>query len=58
MAKNTEMINRIIDDLALGKYDSVDDAVEDLISYGVDPEVALTNVMAMQTIDVIPLIEE
>jgi hypothetical protein len=53
MAKNIKMINRIIDDLARGKYDSVDEAVEDLISYGEDPEIALNSVLAMAQVDVI-----
>jgi hypothetical protein len=54
MAENLKMINQIIDDLALGKYDSVNDAVDDLISYGVDPVLALNSVLAMDTIDVVP----
>jgi len=47
------MINKIIDDLARGRYDTVDEAVEDLISYGEDPKVALNSVLAMAQVDVI-----
>jgi len=53
MAKNIKMINKIIDDLARGRYDTVDEAVEDLISYGEDPKVALNSVLAMAQVDVI-----
>ncbi len=53
MAKNITMINQIIDDIALGRYDSVEEAVEDLIEYGEDPIIALNSVLAMETIDVI-----
>jgi hypothetical protein len=53
MAKNLKMIDNIYDDVALGKYDSVQEAVDDLIYYGEDPMVALNSVLAMDTVDVI-----
>ena len=53
MDKNLEMIDKIIDDLALGKYDSVQEAVDDLIYYGEDPTIALNSVLAMESIDVL-----
>ena len=53
MDKNLEMIDMIIDDLAHGKYGSVQEAVDALIYYGEDPIVALYSVLAMETIDVI-----
>ena len=46
------MLDKIIDDLAGGKYDSQEDAIDDLIAYGEDPLVARTTVLAMDTIDV------
>jgi hypothetical protein len=53
MAKNLKMLNKIIDDLALGKYETQEEAIADLIAYGEDPLVARTSVLAMETIDVI-----
>ena len=47
------MIDKVIDDIASGKYQTVEDAVDDLVFYGLDPEIALYNVLAMETIDVI-----
>ena len=46
------MIDKIIDDLAAGKYESQEEAIADLIAYGVDPLVARTTVLTMETIDV------
>jgi len=53
MDKNIKMIDKVIDDIASGKYETVEDAVDDLVFYGLDPEVALNNVLAMDSIDVI-----
>jgi hypothetical protein len=53
MDKNLEMIDRIIDDLAMGKYDSAQEAVDDLIYFGMDADEARFNVSAMETVDVI-----
>ena len=47
------MIKQIMQDLALNKYDFVEDAIDDLIFYGVDPLVARTSALSMETIDVI-----
>ncbi len=47
------MLNKIIDDLALGKYETQEEAIADLIASGEDPLVARTSVLAMETIDVI-----
>ena len=54
MDKNQVMINKIIDDIALNKYDSIEEAIDDLIFYGEDPLVARTTVLTMDTIDVLP----
>ncbi len=48
------MIDKIIDDLALNKYDSIEDAIEDLIFYGLDPLSARTAALSMDSIDVVP----
>ena len=48
------MIDKIIDDLALNKYDSIEDAIEDLIFYGLDPLSARTASLSMDSIDVVP----
>ena len=53
MAKNLEMIDKIIDDLAQGKYDSAQEAIDDLVFYGEDPNVARISVMLMEDVDVI-----
>jgi hypothetical protein len=53
MAKNLEMIDKIIDDLATGKYDSAQEAIDDLVFYGEDPNVARISVMLMEDVDVI-----
>jgi hypothetical protein len=53
MDKNLEMIDQIYDDLAHGKYGSVQEAVDALVYYGEDPMVALNSVLAMESIDVI-----
>lgn len=53
MAKDIKMIDKVIDDIANGKYQTVEDAVDDLIYYGEDPVTALNSVLAMETIDVI-----
>ncbi len=53
MAKNLKMLDKIIDDLALGRYETQEKAIADLIAYGEDPLVARTSVLAMETIDVI-----
>ena len=54
MDKNEIMIRQIMEDLAFGKYDSIEEAIDDLIYYGVDPLVARTSVLSMETIDVVP----
>ena len=54
MAENKIMIKQIIDDIALNKYDSIEEAIADLVHYGVDPFVARTTVLTMDTIDVVP----
>jgi|LakMenEpi03Aug12_release.lakeMendotaPanAssembly.Ray.scaffolds.fasta_scaffold4237830_1 hypothetical protein len=54
MDKNQVMIDKIIDDLALNKYDSIEDAIEDLIFYGLDPLSARTAALSMDSIDVVP----
>lgn len=54
MATNQEMISRIMNDIALNKYDSIEEAIDDLIFYGVEPLLARTSVLSMDTIDVIP----
>lgn len=51
--KNIKMLNRIIDDLAIVKYESIEEAIADLVSYGEDPLIAHTMVLAMDRIDVI-----
>ena len=53
MAKNIKMLNRTIDDLAIVKYESIEEAIADLVSYGEDPLIAHTMVLAMDRIDVI-----
>ena len=53
MAKNLKMIDKIIDDLAMGKYDSTQEAVDDLIYFGMDADDARFNVLAMDTVDVV-----
>lgn len=53
MAKNLKMLDKIIDDLAAGKYDTQEEAIADLIAYGSDPLVARTTVLTMESIDVI-----
>lgn len=50
---NEERINQIIDDLALGRYDSNEKAINDLIEAGMDPTAAKINVQLMETIDII-----
>lgn len=50
---NEERINQIIDDLALGRYDSDEKAINDLIEAGMDPTAAKINVQLMETIDII-----
>lgn len=54
MDKNEEIIDAVIDDLALGRYDSREEAIDDLILYGMDPDVAKKTVYSMSTIDVVP----
>jgi hypothetical protein len=54
MAENKIMVKQIIDDIALNKYDSIEEAIDDLVHYGVDPLVARTTVLTMDTIDVVP----
>ena len=53
MAKNLKMLDKLIDDPALGKYDTQEEAIADLIAYGEDSLVARTTVLTMETIDVI-----
>jgi hypothetical protein len=53
MAKNLKMLDKIIVDLALGKYETQEEAIADLIAYGEDPLVARTTVLTMETIDVV-----
>lgn len=53
MDKNIKMIDKVIDDIVKGKYETVEDAVDDLVFYGLDPEIAMYNVLAMDSIDVI-----
>lgn len=48
------MIKQIMEDLAYNVYDSIEEAIDDLIYYGVDPIVARTSVLSMETIDVVP----
>jgi hypothetical protein len=52
MAKNIKMSNKILADLAAGKYESQEEAIADLIAYGSDPLVARTTVLTMESIDV------
>ena len=54
MAENKIMVKQIIDDIALNKYDSIEEAIDDLVYYGVNPLVARTTVLTMDTIDVVP----
>jgi hypothetical protein len=53
MDKNLEMIDKIYDDLAMGIYDSSQEAIDDLVFYGEDPVMAQTSVMLMEEVDVV-----